>query len=107
MTIERSADVFTVVVWVEVLLPGVGSGVVLVTVAVLLSIVPCATLAFTVATIVSVAEAPAASVPMVQVGVVQVPTDGVALTKVRPAGRLSVAETACALLVPLLVTTIE
>ena len=107
MTIERSADVFTVVVCVEVLLPGVGSGVVLVTVAVLLSTVPCATLAFTVATIVSVAEAPAARVPMVQVGVVHVPTDGVALTKVSPAGRLSVAETAWALLVPLLVTTIE
>ena len=107
MTIERSADVFTVVVCVEVLLPGVGSGVVLVTVAVLLSTVPCATLAFTVATMVSVAEAPAARMPMVQVGVVHEPTEGVALTKVNPAGRLSVAETAWALLVPLLVTTIE
>ena len=107
MTIERSAEVFTVVVWVDVLLPGVGSGVVLVTVAVLLNTVPCATLAFTVATMVRVAEAPAARVPMVQVGVVHDPTDGVALTKVRPAGNTSIADTDCASLVPLLCTTIE
>ena len=40
MTMDKSADVLTVVVWVDVLLPGFGSGVVLVTVAVLLSIVP-------------------------------------------------------------------
>ena len=106
MTIDRSAEVFTVVVWVEVLLPGIGSGVVLVTVAVLLNTVPCGTLAFTVATMVKVAEAFTASVPIVQVGVVHEPTDGVALTKVRPAGRISLAETVCALLTPLLVTTI-
>ena len=106
MTIDRSAEVFTVVVWVEVLLPGFGSGVVLVTVAVLLRTVPFATFAFTVATMVSVAEAFAARVPIVQVGVVHDPTDGVALTKVSPEGRLSVDETVCASLVPLLVTTI-
>ena len=102
MTIERSAEVFTVVVCVEVLLPGVGSGVVLVTVAVLLRMVPCATLAFTVAIMVSVAEAPGARVPTLQVGVFHVPVDGVALTKVRPAGRTSLAETTCASLTPLL-----
>ena len=106
MTIDRSAEVFTVVVWVEVLLPVFGSGVVLVTVAVLVSTVPNGTLAFTVTTIVMVAEAPTASVPIVQVGVVHDPTDGVALTKVRPAGRISLAETACASLVPRLCTTI-
>ena len=89
MTIDRSADVFTVVVWVEVLLPGFGSGVVLVTVAVLVRTVPLGTFGFTVATMVSVADAPATSEPMVQVGAVQVPTDGVALTKVRLAGRTS------------------
>ena len=107
MTIDRSAEVFTVVVCVDVLLPGFGSGVVLVTVAVLINTVPCATLAFTVATMVSVADAPEANVPMLQVGVVHVPTDGVALTKVRPAGRISLADTDCASLVPLLVTTTE
>ena len=107
MTIDRSAEEFTVVVCVDVLLFGFGSGVVLVTVAVLVSTVPCGTLAFTVAKIVRVAEAPTASVPIAQVGVVHEPTDGVALTKVRPAGRTSLAETACALLMPLLVTTIE
>ena len=106
MTIDRSAEEFTVVVCVDVLLFGFGSGVVLVTVAVLVSTVPIGTLAFTVATMVIVAEAPTASVPIVQVGVVHEPTDGVALTKVRPAGRISLAETVCALLTPLLVTTI-
>ena len=106
MTIDRSAEAFTLVVCVELLLPGVGSVVVLVTVAVLLNTVPCATLAFTVATMVRVADAPDARVPTVQVGVVHVPTEGVALTKVSPAGRLSVAATARALLGPLFVTTI-
>ena len=89
----RSADVLTVVVSMAVLLPGTGSVVELVTVAVLLSIVPCAKFALAVATMVNVALAPDASVPMVQFGAVHEPVEGIALTKVNPAGSTSLTET--------------
>ena len=104
LTIDRSAVAITLVVSVAVLLDRFGSGVVLVTVAVLLNTVPCGRFVFTVDTIVIVADAPTPSVPIVQVGADHVPTDGVALIKVKPEGRRSVAETFCAILVPLLVT---
>ena len=87
-------------------MPGTGSVVVLVTVAVLLMTVPSKTFVFTFATMVSVAEVQAARVPMVQAGDVQLPADWPALIKVSPAGRLSVAVTPSASLVPLFVTTI-
>ena len=102
LTTERSACVFTVVVCVEVLLEGVGSGVVLVTVATLVRLPE--TLLLTVAVRVMVAEAPAARVPMVHVGALHCP-EGLALTKVRPVGSTSLTETLWASEVPLLVTT--
>ncbi len=46
--------------------------------------------AFTVATTLKVAVAPLLMVPMLQVGELQVPAEGVALTSVYPAGRDSV-----------------
>ncbi len=87
------------------LLSGSGSVVVLDTVAVLMIEVPWATLLLTLATKINVASPELARVPMVQFDADQDPTDGVALTKVRPAGSTSVTETACASMGPLLVTT--
>ena len=101
---ERSAEALTLTVLVAVLLPGVGSVVVLVTVAVFPTTLPWATLLFTLATIVIVAVAALASVPIVQFGADQEPTEGVALTKVIVAGSTSATETACASDVPLFVT---
>jgi hypothetical protein len=82
-----------VVVAVAVLLPGVGSGVVLVAVAPLLSTVPPATDACTVALMVSVALLPAARVPTVQVGLDQLPWVAVAVTPVSPDGNASATDT--------------
>ena len=101
----RSAEVVTVVVAVAVLLAATGSLVVELTVAVLVMTVPFSILALTVATMINVTLASAARTPILQVGALHVvPTDGVALTKVSPAGRLSVTDTDCASLGPRLVT---
>ena len=64
LVIDTSALVLTVVVAVAVLLPGVGSGVDDVTVAVFVSVVPVATFGSTPTMIVRGAEALAASVPI-------------------------------------------
>ena len=71
------------------LLVETGSVVVLLTLAIFCIVVPSATVAFTVATSTKFAEAPFARVPTVQLGADHVPTEGVALTKVKPAGRMS------------------
>src|SRR5438034_10314291 len=80
----RSAEVPTVVVAMAVLLPGVGSGVVLATVTVL-TIVPTAVLALTFTTSVKLAVvAYAATVAMVQITVPVPPTAGTVQLKVGP-----------------------
>jgi hypothetical protein len=102
--IDRSADVtagFTVVVAVALLFAVLGSEVVELTVAVFES----GAAAVGVTTIVTVAEAPEASVPRLHVTVAvpeQEPTDGVADTKVTPAGSVSLTLTAAAALGPAL-----
>ena len=58
----------------------------------------------TVAVICSVAEAPLASAPTVQVPAAYVPTDGLDDTKVTPAGSASATATPCAVSTPVLVT---
>src|SRR5439155_1115602 len=107
-----SAAVATVVVAVDVLLPGVGSVVLLETFAVLDKVEPLASLALTLTTRVKVALAPAARVAAVvvtvpvppTVGVVDVkPTGAVKDTKVVPVGTASVSATLCASLGPVLV----
>ena len=65
-------------VTVEVLLPGVGS----ISVPEIVAVLAYGPEAFTVATMVKVALAPLARLPILQFGAVQVPVDGVALTKV-------------------------
>jgi hypothetical protein len=104
LAVDKSADAPTVVVAVAVLLPGVGSGVVLVAVATLFSIVPLATEANTVALMVSVWLLPAASVPTAQVGPDQLPCVAVAVTPVSPDGNASLTDTFCASEVPLFLT---
>ena len=82
------------------LLAAVGSYVVDVATAVFV-MVP---VAVTVATIERVAPAPLARLPTAQAPLAYVPTDGVALTRVRPAGNASATDTACAALGPALAT---
>ena len=82
------------------LLGATGSYVVLEAVAVFV----IAVWVVTVATIESVAEAAFAMVPTVHTPAAYEPVDGVALTRVRPAGSASATETLCALSGPLLVT---
>ena len=84
------------------LLPGLGSAVVALTVAVLVTFTPAEPDA--VAVTVRVALAPLARVPMAQTPPVYVPELGVAETKVRPLGRASVTETPAAALGPLFLT---
>src|SRR6185437_16779486 len=110
-TIARSAEALTrVAVAAEVLLPVVGSEVALVTVAVLLSVVPSATLLPTCTTNVKLAEAPLASVAIVQLTVLvplQLNADPVFCvidTKLVFAGSVSVQLTLCASLGPLFAT---
>src|SRR5450631_2409260 len=104
----RSAEAVTVVLAAEVLLAGGGSAVVELTLAVLDNVVAWAG-AVTVTVIVG-AVAPVASVGRVQVTetlpvLVQVQPVPVAETKVTPAGRVSVTETAVASDGPLLLVT--
>jgi len=98
----RLAEVMTVVVAVPVLLPGLGSGVVLVAVTVLVKIVPAGTLGLTWRISRAVAVAPAGRGP---------PAGGPLVwtndTSDVPGGRVSTAFQACASLGPLLVTVTE
>ena len=96
LTTDKSAEVFAVVYSVDVLLPGFGSVVVVITVAELVIVVPLGMSGSTAAVIVRVTTAPLARVPMVQTGDSQEPLDGLALTKERPAGRMSLTDTFCA-----------
>src|SRR2546423_1651701 len=106
LVIARSANRWTVVVAVAVLLPVLGSGVTDVTVAVLV-IVPVV-VGLTVTTIVIVVVAAAARLARVQVTVpldwLHVQPAPAALTKVTPAGRVSVTVTLVAPVGPPLVT---
>ena len=77
-TTERFVCATGTGVTVLVLLAGVGS----VSTPVIVAVLAYGPAAFTVATIVKVALAPLAKAPIVQFGAVQVPVDGVALTKV-------------------------
>src|SRR5688500_10468439 len=74
--IARSALVFTVVVAVAELLPGVRSVVVLETAAVLLIVVAAAVLALTLTTIVKIDLAPFAKLGLLQLMVPMPPADG-------------------------------
>src|SRR2546423_3819101 len=85
LLIARSALVWTVVVAVAELLPGVGSVVAFVSVAVLLMIVPLAVPAVTFTTTVKILEALAASVGLVNVNV-PVPPAGTASVRDQPDG---------------------
>ena len=87
---------------VEVLLPGVGST----SVPEIVAVLAYGPEAFTVATIVKVALAPLAKFPILQFGALHVPVDGVALTKVYPAGKTSFTVTPVALLGPALLAVI-
>src|SRR6185436_6505495 len=81
----RSADALTVVVEVPVLLPGVGSVVVLAATALLVIVEPLAALEFTLTTIVNVAVSPGAVVALVKL-IVPVPPAGTESIRVHPAG---------------------
>src|SRR5436189_133484 len=96
LTTAMSADVLTVVLAVLVLFPGVGSVVVVVTVAVLESVLPLVVPALTVATTLNVAVAPAFRVERELVMLLPIllkvnagPAVCDCETKVVPAGRLS------------------
>src|SRR5207253_1693259 len=114
----RSARVCTVVEAVPVLLPGVGSVVVVAAVAELLMVAPLAVLALTWTTIVKTAVSPAATVAFEKttlpvpptaggLGIVQLaPVVTTADTKVVLAGTASVTVTVCASLGPALVKLI-
>src|SRR5262249_22531148 len=69
----RSATAWAVVLTVELLLPEVGSVVLLLTVAVFFSAAPSSTLGLTCAITVKLAEAPAASVAMVSLMLLPLP----------------------------------
>src|SRR5215212_2341463 len=93
----RSAEVATVVVAVPVLLPELGSGVVVVAVAEFVMVEPFGTLAPTLTTMVKLGVAPAATVALVKVTVpvppiagaeVAQPAGAAAETNVVPAGRV-------------------
>jgi len=110
----RSARVDAVEIAVDELLPGVGSLVALVTVAVLLMLMPFASLEMTLKTMLNVAVAALAKFAIVQLigpvpptaGVVHAnvgPAVCVTETNVMPTGTLSVSETVCAPLGPLFV----
>ena len=114
MEIPTSANPATVVVAVPLSLPGLGSAVEDVAVAVLLSTVPAGTLGST-ATFRVNTGLDAASEGFVHVTVPAEPTGGVVHdqpaagasdTKVGPAGSVSASETAAALLGPALVAVI-
>src|SRR5687767_645009 len=108
LVMARSAvDGVTAIAAVEPeLFAGVGSDSAAATVAALVTVPP---VALTFATRVTVALAPTASEPIEHVTVVvpeQVPCDGVALTKLRPAGSTSVITTVVATDGPALVAVI-
>src|SRR5258706_8447342 len=102
----RSARVCTVVIAIPVLLPGVGSGVALLAVALLLIIVPFAVDAGMLTTIVNTADSPAMTVPFEKtigpaVFTAQpAPVVTIADTSVVPAGTASLTMTVCASLGP-------
>src|SRR6185503_8459536 len=109
----RSAAALTVVVVVPVLLPGVGSVVVLAAVALFVIVVPLAVLEFTFTTIENTAVSPATTVAFENTTLPVPPTAGavmlqpvpvvtIADTNVVLAGTASVTVTPCASLGPLL-----
>jgi hypothetical protein len=108
--IATSADVLTVVDATDVLFAGVGSVVVLLTVAAFEIEEPFGVPALTLTVSVMVAEPPLMSVPALQVtagpAATHVPCDGVAETNVVFAGSVSDTETPFASDGPLLVTVI-
>ena len=113
MVIARSADtLLTDVVVVAVLLPGVGSAVLLDTVAVLVNVEPLARLVLVCATKTKVAVELAARLVHEAVDVLPPesvalgPADCVKLTKVSPDGSASDSDALAAALGPLLVTVI-
>src|SRR5690348_7620845 len=87
----KSACAITVVVAVAELLPGVGSVVAVVAVAVLVSIVLCGVLALTLTTMVKTAVSPAATVAFVNVTVPVPPTAGALVDQ--PVPVVTVADT--------------
>ena len=109
---ERSAFAATVVIAVDVLLPGAGSDVLVATVAVLLIVVPFGVAAGTFTTIEKVADAPAVSDAIEQLivaPVVQVnagPVVWFSDTNVVPAGRMSFITTLAAVDGPMFPTAI-
>ena len=82
----RSAEAVLVVVAVAVLLAGVGSVVELATLAALVIVVPAGAAGSTLTTRVNVAEAPVASVGLVDVTSPVPPTAGVVLANLKKAG---------------------
>ena len=111
----RSAEAFTVAAVDWLLFAGVGSVVLDDAEAVFVIVVPFAIFAPTLKTSVNVADAPLASVPIVQLTDPVPPTDGfvhvkagpvfcVSETNVVPAGSVSLSVTLCASLGPLFVT---
>src|SRR5690242_9533351 len=111
LVIAKSADApVTAVVVVAVLLPGVGSDVPLDTVAVLVNVEPLARVALVCATRIRVAEEPAARLAHEAVDVLPPdsvapgPVDCVKLTKVSPAGNVSVMVALVAAFGPLFAT---
>src|SRR5436853_2243914 len=112
LVIARSAITCTVVVVVPVLLPGVGSVVVLAAVALLLMTVPLAVLLLTLTTIVNTAVSPAATVAFEKTigpavfAAQPLPVVTIADTKVVLAGTASVTVTVCASLGPALLKLI-
>ena len=104
--LRLALNAVTLVLAVLLLFVVTGSAVLLLTVAVLLTLVATVTTG-AVATIVTVALAALARLPRLQVTVVvpeQVPTLGVAETKIVPVGRVSVTTTLLALSEPALLT---
>ena len=93
MVIYRSAEVFTVVVAVALLLAGVGSVVEELTVAVLEMTVPLAVVESTFTTMVKLALSPLPIVAFVHVTVPLAPTAGV--VQVQPAAALSETKVVC------------
>src|SRR5713226_4949969 len=81
---DKSAAVLTVVIWVESLFAGLGSAVVVVTLAVLLIVVPLVVEELMFTTSVNVAVAPAARVALVAVTVPVPPTAGVVSVNAGP-----------------------
>ena len=104
LTMLRFASWATTIAAASVLFARAGSGVVLETVELLVTVVPAAARSMRVSTV-SVRVAPAASAPLTQVITAPAAVQSDEETKVRPAGKVSVTRTSAAGLGPLFVTT--